>query len=296
MDEIAAIDKAALRRAFNRAAGSYDAAAQLQREVADRMLERLDYVRLQPATVLDVGAGTGYCMRHLRTRYPAARIYALDIAERMLRQARAGLSWWQRWRRCSAFMVGDAEALPLREASVDLIVSNLTVQWCPSLAQTFAEFRRVLRPDGLLMFTTFGPDTLQELRAAWAQVDTHVHVNSFLDMHDVGDALMQAGFADPVMDVEHFNVTYADVKSLMHDLKAIGAHNVNHARHHGITGKRRLAAMIDAYETFRHEGRIPATHEVVYGHAWAGSAAAATPGSISIALDDVGNISRQRKG
>ncbi len=280
-DDRQAIDKAQVRRAFNRAAPGYDAAATLQREVAGRMLERLDYVRLEPAAVLDVGTGTGYCMRHLRARYPSAAVHGLDIAEDMLRRARRALPWRQRWRNPPTFMVGDAETLPLRDASVDLIVSNLTLQWCVSLAQTFAEFRRVLRPGGLLMFTSFGPDTLQELRRAWAEVDSHVHVNTFLDMHDVGDALLAAGFADPVMDVEHFVLTYESVMSLMRDLKAIGAHNINYGRHHGITGKQRLAAMVDTYEGFRRDGRIPATHEVVYGHAWVGDAG---PGDAEITV------------
>lgn len=284
----AAIDKTAVRRAFNRAVDSYDAAAQLQREVADRMLERLDYVRLQPTNILDVGAGTGYCTRHLRARYPAARVYAMDIAEDMLRHARRLLPWRQRWRNRPAFFAADAESLPLRDACVDLIVSNLTLQWCPDLTRTLTEFRRVLRPDGLLMFTTFGPDTLHELRSAWAEVDEHVHVNRFTDMHDVGDALLSAGFAEPVMDADRLTVTYAEVGALMRDLKDIGAHNVNQGRHHGVTGKRRLAAMIAAYEQFRRDGVIPATHEVVYGHAWVGSAAkAGAPQSVTISLDDL---------
>lgn len=262
------IDKRQSRASFDRAAATYDAAAVIQREIADRSLERLDLMRLAPRTVLDVGAGTGYCSRALARRYPKAQVQLLDVAPGMLRQARAQAGLWDRLRRRYAYVCADAEALPLADASVDLLFSNLALQWCVDLDRTFAEFRRVLAPGGLLLFTTFGPDTLKELRACWEAVDGHSHINVFVDMHDLGDGLVRAGFADPVMDMEMLSVTYRDPLDLMRDLKHIGAHNVTLNRPRGLTGRRRLQQVLAAYERLRRDGVVPATHEVVYGHAW----------------------------
>ena len=256
------------RKAFNLAAQSYDAAATLQREVADRMLERLDYIRLEPVRILDVGAGTGYCSNKLLSRYPAARVHQLDFAHGMLKQARKGLGLWHRFKKKTNFVCAEAERLPYADASMDLVVSNLTIQWCSDLSVVFSEFKRVLKPGGLLMFTTFGPDTLKELRRAWSTVDNYVHVNSFIDMHEIGDLLVQTRFADPVMDTEFLTVTYKNVFALMRDLKQLGAHNVNTARSPGLTGKSGLQKMVNAYEEFRAGDELPATHELVYGHAW----------------------------
>jgi malonyl-CoA O-methyltransferase len=149
-----------------------------------------------------------------------------------------------------------------------MVWSNLALQWVNDPDQAFGEFNRVLAPGGLLMFSTFGPDTLKELRAAFATVDQHTHVSRFIDLHDIGDILVKRGFADPVMDMEPFTLTYSDVRALMRDLKAIGAHNVTQTRPPGLTGKSRLAAVTQAYEPLRRDGKLPATFEVVYGHAW----------------------------
>ena len=260
------LDRAAARRAFERAAADYDAAAVLQREVATRLLERLDLIRFAPRTVLDAGCGTGFALPALHRRWPGARLLGLDLAVAMARRARRALPWWRRRR--LRVVAGDLQALPLRDASVDLVFSSLALQWCDDLDAALGECRRVLRPGGLLLFTTFGPDTLKELRAAWAEADGHVHVNTFTDLHDVGDALVRQGFADPVTDAEWITVTYRTVRDLMHDLKAVGAHNVNRGRPHGLTGRGRLARMEAAYEKFRVDGRLPATHEIVYGHAF----------------------------
>jgi len=257
-----------MRQAFERAANTYDAAAVIQREVSQRLLERLNYIKLQPASILDAGAGSGISLAGLNQHYPAANIYALDIARPMLLEARKKQGWWQRLRRPVKLITGDAEALPLADASVDLLFSNLAMQWCLDLEQTFKEFRRVLKPGGLLMFTTFGPDTLKELRSCWSQVDGYTHVNNFIDMHDIGDALLRNSFAEPVMDMELLTMTYHDVPSLMRDLKTIGAHNVTQGRSRKLTGKGRLQRVISAYEQYRSEGVLPASYEVVYGHAW----------------------------
>ena len=175
---------------------------------------------------------------------------ALDFAHAMLLQARRR----GRWLRRPLCLCADAERLPLADGAFDLIVSNATLQWCNDLGATFTECLRVLRPGGLLMFTTFGPDTLKELRAAWSSVDGDSHVSPFPDMHDVGDALVHARFADPVMDVERLTVTYAQVRDLMADLKGIGAHNATRQRPRGLTGPRRLAAVQAAYEAHRRDG------------------------------------------
>lgn len=269
------INKRDMRRAFERAAPSYDAAAVLQQEVARRMLERLDFVKLQPARVLDAGCGTGYALGDLARRYPAAELLALDIAHPMLQVARAQVPWWRRTlpmlggapRR---YVCGDLDALPLPAGSVDLMWSSLALQWSNDLSRTFAEAYRVLAPGGLLMFSTFGPDTLKELRQAFAGVDGRTHVNRFVDMHDIGDQLSYAGFAAPVMDMEFITLTYEDVRALLRELKAIGAHNVTTGRGHGLMGKQRWRTMLARYEALRREGRLPATFEIIYGHAWVG--------------------------
>lgn len=262
------LDKRLVKEAFNRAAPHYDATAVLQHEVADRMLERLDYVRLAPELIIDVGSGTGRGARGLTQRYRNARVIALDLAQAMLLQSRQQLSWLARLRTRQLWVCGDAECLPLRDQCALLLFSNLTLQWCADLDQTFREFRRVLQPGGLLMFSSFGPDTLKELRQSWRAVDDRVHVNAFMDMHDIGDALLRAGFADPVMDVEHITLTYKDALQLMREIKTIGAHNVTAGRPHGLTGRKKLEKMVSSYEQFRRDGLLPCTYEVIYGHAW----------------------------
>ncbi len=262
------IDKQQARLAFEKSAASYDEAAVLQREIGSRLLERLDYINHQPQSILDVGAGTGFCSHHLAERYARADIYALDFAMNMLRRARTGVSWWQRLRHRYIFINGDAEQLPLANGSIDMLISSLAIQWCNDLDRVFSEFRRVLAPGGMLMFTTFGPDTLRELRSSWAKVDGENHVNRFFDMHDIGDALMRHGFAEPVMDTEYLTMTYRDALTLMKDLKQIGAHNVMQGRSRHLTSRTQLKQMLAAYEQFRHDGVLPASYEVVYGHAW----------------------------
>jgi malonyl-CoA O-methyltransferase len=285
----APIDKRRARRAFEAAAASYDLAAVLQREIADRLLERLDYVRLSPDRVLDLGCGTGYAIQSLFRRYRRARVIALDFALPMLHQARRRGGWLRR----PQCLCADAESLPLADGSVDLILSSTTLQWCLDPEGTFRECLRVLRPGGLLMFTTFGPDTLKELRAAWSEVDGYSHVSPFTDMHDLGDALMRARFADPVMDTERLTVTYECLADLMADLKGIGARNATGQRPRGLTGPRRLAALEAAYETHRREGRLAASYEVIYGHAWVPQQKPVA-GGIAVPLSAIGRSSGHR--
>ena len=261
------IDKRQARLAFSRAAPHYDEVAQLQREIAQRMLDRLEYIVHQPARVLDVGAGTGDATYALMRRYPEAEVLALDFALPMLQQTRER----QPELALPVCLCGDAEVLPLADNSVDMIFSNAALQWCNDLQGTLCEFLRVLRPNGMLLFSTFGPDTLMELRQSWASVDGSSHVSPFVDMHNIGDAMLEAGMAEPVVDVDRLQVTYSDVATLMRDLKTLGAHNVTRDRQRGLTGKGRLQAMYQAYEKFRRDDRLPASYEVVYGHAWAPS-------------------------
>jgi malonyl-CoA O-methyltransferase len=264
------LDKRQLRRSFERAASTYDRAAVLQREVCERALERLDLMKISPAVILDAGSGTGFAARALARRYPRATVVEFDIAHAMLQTARARAPRWKKWlgRQRELFVCGDNEQLPIRAGTVGLFWSNLAFQWANDLPRVFSECQRVLKPGGLLTFTTFGPDTLKELRHAFAGNGGGVHVNRFYDMHDVGDMLVQAGFADPVMDMEQVTLTYADVETLMRELKAIGAHNVATGRNRGLTGRRALDNLRRRYEELRRDGRLPATFEVVYGHAW----------------------------
>lgn len=267
------LERDAIRRAFDTASAGYDASAVLQHEVGGRMLERLDLVTIEPEVILDAGCGTGRTSLSLLKRYAGSMVAGLDLSEGMLRLARRQRSWFRAPRPVCA----DAARLPLADDSVDLLFSNLMLQWCNDIDAVFAEFRRVLKPHGLVSFSTFGPDTLWELRSAWTEADGHIHVSRFLDMHDIGDALVRAGLAEPVMDVDYFRLTYEEVTDLMRDLKAIGASNAAAGRNRGLTGRRRLETVRAAYEKRRTRGRLPATWEVVYGHAW-GPGAGAGPG------------------
>ncbi len=267
------LDRAQRRVAFERAAATYDRAAQLQRDIGQQLVERLDLVRdFVPATVLDAGCGTGFCTRLLVRRYRRAAVIGLDLAEAMVRRARQRTPAWRRLLGGGggrpAYLAGDMERLPLAAGSVELIVSNLALQWCDPRS-ALAEFRRVLAPGGLLAFTSFGPDTLKELRAAWRTVDDRAHVHTFLDMHDLGDRVLEAGFADAVMDVERLTVYYPEVPALLRELKGLGAHNIAAGRARGLTGKRHFARFRAAYEAMAKDGRIPASFEVIFGHAWA---------------------------
>lgn len=276
------VDPRAVRRAFGRAAASYDAAAALQREIGVRMASRLDYVRLAPAWILDAGCGTGEAMGELAVRYAGARVVGLDLALPMVEAARAraqrGRSLLRRLLPAALsgggaaplFVCGDLNALPLSGVRFDLVWSNLALQWVNDLPRAIAEVRRVLKVGGLFLFSTFGPDTLREVRTAFARADGHTHTNRFADMHDIGDMLVAAGFADPVMDMEALTVTYPDPAALMRELKHLGATNATRGRAHGLMGRGRWQRMLKALDAMRRDGRIPATFEVVYGHAWKG--------------------------
>jgi malonyl-CoA O-methyltransferase len=270
--------KQAVRQAFERAASDYERSAFLQREVAGRLAEHLDEMKIDPGRILDAGCGTGFGMPLLRARFPRASLLGLDLAHAMARQTlhqHGAGKGWRAWlsglgRRSAPLsaLCADLERLPLAGDSLDMVWSSLTLQWV-DLPRAFAEVNRVLKPGGLFLFATLGPDTLQELREASAGLDGHGHVNRFIDMHDVGDALVHAGFANPVMEMERLTLTYADLRGVLADIRGIGAQTVLEGRRVGLMGKTAWAGLAARYEAFRREGRLPATYEVVYGHAWA---------------------------
>ena len=271
-----ALDHGLLRRRFGRAAATSDGADVLAREVARRMDERLDYIRTEPKRILDLGCGTGADLPRLVERFPAATLIAADFAPAMLaragtRQRPQGGSLLRRLiggRPATApHVVADARALPLARGSLGLVWSNLMLPALSDPLPAFREVHRTLEIGGLFMFSTLGPDTLRELRAA-LPVQRGERVHRFIDMHDLGDALVQAGFGDPVMDMEILTLTYADLAGLMRDLRASGGNNAATGRPRGLSGPRGWEVARAAYERLRRDGRLPATFEIIQGHAW----------------------------
>lgn len=282
-------DSRQVRRAFSRASKRYGAAATLQHEVEARLLDSLDYLDDRvPDVVLDLGSGPASAAMLMRQRFPRARIVAMDLSLAMLRQAEARVggrvSDWIGRRRPLDRVNADARALPLADGSVDVLFCNLCLQWVDDLPAVFAGFRRVLKPEGMLLCSTFGADTLHELRDAFAQVDEAPHVSPFASIATFGDALMRAGFRNPVLDRDVFVQRYASLPTLMRELRAIGATNAMAARRHTLTGKARLASAahvyaqrygepVDAADAALAVGnsaapQLPATWEVIYAVAW----------------------------
>ena len=279
-------DQAKVRSSFDRAAETYDEFAVLQTEVCNRLLEKLDIVKIKPQMILDAGSGTGVAIPALFERYKKAQLVALDISENMLGKSAQQGSFF----RTPHLVCADVEQLPFEDGVFELVFSSLSMQWCNDLNAALTEVKRVLKPGGLFVFTTFGPDTLKELRHSWNKVDddsdSNRHVNQFIDMHDIGDALLLDGYAEPVMEAEILTVTYDAVDLLMRDLKAIGANvtaNKNlseqelqagqgsghsSTRKKGLGGKSDLQNMRENYEQFRQDGLLPASYEIIYGHAW----------------------------
>jgi len=263
------LNKRRVRQSFNAAANSYDAVAELQRQVGEQILERLGYIKQTFSSIVDVGSGTGYCHKLLRKQYPGADYYALDFAQGMLQKARQKIPFYRRWfnSRCT-YICADAEFIPIADNSVELIFSNLTLQWMNDPQATYQELYRILKPGGLLMFSSLGPDTLKELRTSWLAADNNLRIHPFIDMHHVGDMLLGAQFSDPVMDVENYTLQYDSVSDLMCELKHLGAHNAQVQQTTGLTGKSKFMKMKQAYEQYRFQGKLPASYEVVFGHAW----------------------------
>jgi malonyl-CoA O-methyltransferase len=269
------MDKARVRASFDRAAQTYDAAAILQKLVRTEMLSRLDLVKIKPKVILDAGCGTGHGSFALQKKFSRAQVISLDIALGMLQKTHQQQPFLSKILRQKNLICADIERLPIANSSLGMVWSNLALQWCNDLDAAFSEVSRVLQPNGLFMFSTFGPDTLKELRVASKPVNhtsRFTSVSRFIDMHDIGDALTRTGFSAPVLDVERYTLTYDDVKSVMKDLKSIGAHNATEGRARGLQGRGFLQQLTQNYEQFRQSseegGKLPATFEVVYGHAW----------------------------
>jgi malonyl-CoA O-methyltransferase len=245
-----------VKSAFNKASANYDKYAFLQKEIAARLDAKLDIISAESNMILDLGAGTGLLSKQLSKRFPDSQLICLDFAQDSLKINPSKNK-----------LCADAYQLPLADNSVDMVISSLMMQWCPNLKQLFSEIHRVLKNDGLILFSTFGPDTLKELKKSWSVVDNETHVITFVDMHDIGDQMLGAGFVSPVTEMEKLTLTYQTVTDLLRDLKAIGAQSVD-TRSKSLMGKDKFKLMIEMYESFRKDGKLPATYEVIYGHAW----------------------------
>lgn len=252
-----------MRRAFGRSANRYEDHANLQFAIGQCLLTQLDTIHCTPQTILDLGCGTGWANTELQKRFPQAHIIAMDVALPMLQLASNRIP-------ALTCICGDAERLPLHYATVDMIYSNAMLQWCNDLQQVFIGLRQILTDGGLLLFTTFGPNTLNELRWAWSEADQHPHVSSFLDLNMVQYKLNNAGFINIKLSQEQRHLTVTDVHELMQNLKNLGAHNALPNRTKGLTGKNRFAAMLQAYEKLRVGNYLPVTYEIIYGLAWNG--------------------------
>lgn len=267
------IDRALVRHRAQRAAPHASSVEFLAREISQRMLPRLDVIKLAPAHILDLGCGLAHDFAALKERYPQAKYTGVDFAHNMLLHAQNERGRLSRKidallrKNTPQLLCADAENLPLPHASVEMIWSNLMLNWLHDPLPALREMHRVLTVEGMVMFATLGPDTLRELRSVLpTQHGERVH--RFIDMHDLGDALMQAGFSEPVMDMDTLTLTYNDLDSLMRELRQAGATNASTARPVGLSGKAAWAKAREAYEPFRQEGRLPVTVEIVYGHAW----------------------------
>lgn len=283
------LDSDAIRRHAERATATYDEFAVLAGRLRAQMIERLGWIAFEPDTVLDLGCGTGHAAIALAGKWPKARVIALDLAPGMLRETGRHDETGRCERLCA-----DAFAVPLPDASVDLIFSNLLLPWCEDLDALFAEIARLLRPRGLFTFTTCGPDTLAELRDAWRQADDGTHVHPFTDMHDIGDGLIRAGLVEPVLDVSRYTLTYPDLAAVTRDLKLTGAQNAAAERPRGLTGRARWQAVERGYEAHRRDGVLPATVEAVFGQAWAGLEKFARDDEFAFPVSDIGR--RQPRG
>ena len=256
------IDQTSLRLANDAVAADYDAADFFCAEIRARLFERLSLMNLEPERILELGSATGAGAGMLRGFYPESQVVALDWSENMLQLAEG---------EC---ICADAHQLPFAAGSFDIVISNLMLPGCAMPEQVFHETHRVLKHPGLFLFTTLGPDTFRELRRAWSRVDSAPHVHSFADMHNVGDALVQAGFRDPVMDVENLTVTYKEADKLVNDLRAVAATNRLTDRRRGLTTPRLWREMLAELENGRNDkGRLPVSIEIITGQAWSGQPA-----------------------
>ena len=269
------------RTSFEKAAFKYDKYSILQRTIAERLDESLGQIKINPITILDLGSGTGHGSQILHKRFRNSHIYQIDLSENMLKVSKKKSPFFFSK---DHFVCADINKLPFKENYFDLIFSSLALQWCNNLDTVFREVKNLLKNDGVFLFSSFGPDSLKELRDCWSSVDDYVHINAFVDMHDIADALMRVGLASPVLNMEEIILTYHECRQLMKELKYIGAHNINNGRRKTLTGKKRLNKVFKCYESYRTNNVLPVTYEVVYGHAWQSSN---TKKEQSIKLDEL---------
>ncbi|CAM4382788.1 MAG: Malonyl-[acyl-carrier protein] O-methyltransferase [Legionellaceae bacterium] len=250
---------------FNQAAETYPTVSILQKEVGLQLIQRLSFIKIEPKTILDLGCGTGFFTPYLKKCFPNATIISLDIAFNMLTMAKKKAKWFSK----PSLICAASGNLPFSNHSIDFIFCNQVFHWDTAIQKTLLELKRILTPNGLLLFSTLGPDTLKELRFCWQEIDSYQHIHTFLDMHDIGDMLVQTGFYDPVMDSQYMTLAYKDIHTLFHELKANGASNASLYQNPSLSGKNKLANCSQKYENFRTaENRLPATFEILFGHAW----------------------------
>lgn len=245
-------------RAFSQSAARYESAAVMQQETAHRLLDRMAYLAIKPERILDIGCGTGALLQPLKLLFPAAQVWGLDAAWGMLTQAQ---------HRALPVIQADMMHLPLPSESIDLVVANQVLHWSSEPAACFKEIHRVLKPGGCLFFSTLGPDTFQELRQAWAQVDTYSHVASFWDMHTLGDMLLAQQFSDPVMDREDLKLEYPSLRALLRHLKAQGVRHIDKHRRPGLTSRQAWKHFENAFKHLSPNA-VFLRYELLYGHAW----------------------------
>ena len=255
-----------ISKAFDSCAEKYEAAAKVQQEIGNRLMERLQYLKITPQRILDLGCGPGTFSRELKLMYPKAHIVGLDLVQGMLIQAKRKQSWRYKW----SLVSSDMKSMPFANGLFDLVFANQVIHWGGSMPPLFREINRVMNINGCLMFTTLGPDTFKELKHAWNN-NSYAHVNEFIDMHDIGDALMAEHFLEPVMDMEILSVHYETLAKLLAGLKAQGVKNINPQRNPGLTGRKEWQIFERNYADLRTPNdKYPLTYEVIYGHAWKG--------------------------
>lgn len=280
------LDTAHVRRRFDRASGSFDDADYVHRQCFDELMERLSPLVIKPGTIVDLGSATGTGSRALAKNYKGARVLAVDISAGMLKASRHRRSRFSKVREVQA----DARQIPVVGHSVDLVFANMALPWVAELPDCFSEVARILKKGGVFAFSTLGPDSLAILRNAWHDIDGGGHVHRFADMHDVGDGLVAAGLADPVLDVDRLTVTFASADGLYRDLSACGARNCLAGRRRSLTGKSRIKKVSERLAAEAGEGRLAIELELVFGHAW-GRGVRLPAGEFRV---DPGSIGRRR--
>jgi malonyl-CoA O-methyltransferase len=260
--ELNLIPKNAISQSFSLAAHSYDKHAFVQQEIAKRLLERLDYIQINPKNILDLGAGTGYITKELAIRFPQANIISLDLSYSMLSYAK------NNQQASTAYLCNDAETLAIKDTCIDFIFSNCTFQWVQNLPGLFKEITRTLTEDGILLFSTFGPDTLIELKKCFAKIDNYKHVNNFVDLHTIGDLMLNCKLTNPVVDMEKILFQYENLPNILNTLKKTGATNLDLNRNKGCFTKSLIKKLSTEYNNYAISSKLPVTFEVIYGHAW----------------------------